>query len=293
MINKIYFSLALIIIVIFLPLIAFAQNQYLNLKSGDNFVSLSIAYNSNIQQFMSQFSTIESIKSYSAIDKIFLSTDRGTLSTIVPGQGYIFRCTSASNPTISGSTISNIGDIELKTGYNLVGFSKMPETITFNQLMTKFSIIKRIQKWSPAGAGYFIVSRNNSGEIVGDSDPMIRSGESYFIYVYADTKLNYDGSNITFSPPNSSQVISKVASPTFTPIPGSYLIESLQSITISCATTDSTIYYTRDGTTPSVTNGTIYSMPISITPAAGGLIKAIAIKNGMSNSDIATAIYTY
>lgn len=50
-----------------------------------------------------------------------------------------------------------------------------------------------------------------------------------------------------------------------------------------------TIYYTTNGTTPSATNGTEYTTAISI--AASCALKAIAVKSGLSNSEIATYEY--
>lgn len=50
-----------------------------------------------------------------------------------------------------------------------------------------------------------------------------------------------------------------------------------------------TIYYTTDGTTPSATNGTEFTVDIDITATCA--LKAIAIKVGNNNSEIATYEY--
>ena len=58
-------------------------------------------------------------------------------------------------------------------------------------------------------------------------------------------------------------------------------------ITITCSTPESQIYYTTDGNTPS-SSSTLYSS--KFTAEAGTTIKAIAIKEGMLDSDVATTV---
>lgn len=79
----------------------------------------------------------------------------------------------------------------------------------------------------------------------------------------------------------------KVKTPKFTPSAGG--VTSGTEVTITCATSGATIHYTTDGTTPDATSDT-YSSPIAIT--ADTTIKAIAIKDGMDNSSVASASYT-
>ena len=78
-----------------------------------------------------------------------------------------------------------------------------------------------------------------------------------------------------------------VATPTFTPAGGEYT--AAQSVIIACATEGATIYYTLDGTDPT-TASTVYSAAIEIGETK--TVKAFAVKEGMSNSEIATATYT-
>jgi hypothetical protein len=82
-------------------------------------------------------------------------------------------------------------------------------------------------------------------------------------------------------------VIETVAMPTFSPVAGE--VESGTTITISTTTDGASIYYTLDGTEPT-TSSTLYSAPIEIT--ADVTIKAIAVKDGMNNSSVASAEYT-
>ena len=81
--------------------------------------------------------------------------------------------------------------------------------------------------------------------------------------------------------------VETVATPTFTPEAGTYT--EAQSVTIACATEGATIYYTLDGTDPTA-ESTVYAEPIAI--AATTTVKAFAVKEGMNDSEIATALYT-
>ena len=78
-----------------------------------------------------------------------------------------------------------------------------------------------------------------------------------------------------------------VVAPTFTPAAGSYI--QAQSVTIACATENATIYYTLDGSDPTP-NSPVYSDSITISQTT--TVKAMAVKAGMIDSDIATAEYT-
>lgn len=58
-------------------------------------------------------------------------------------------------------------------------------------------------------------------------------------------------------------------------------------VSITCATVGASIYYTTDGSDPSQENGTLYSAPFNLLGNA--TVKAIAIKEGLLDSQIATA----
>ncbi len=76
------------------------------------------------------------------------------------------------------------------------------------------------------------------------------------------------------------------ATPTFSPPAGTYT--SAQSVTISCATTGATIYYTTNGADPT-TSSTVYTAAVAVV---GDLtLKAIAVKDTLTNSAVASAVY--
>ncbi len=84
----------------------------------------------------------------------------------------------------------------------------------------------------------------------------------------------------------TSGAAQQVETPVLSPGAGTYT--SAQSVTISCATAGAAIKYTTDGSTPTASSAT-YSGPVSIARSA--TIKAIAVKAGMSDSNVAAAAY--
>ncbi|MDY3759015.1 MAG: chitobiase/beta-hexosaminidase C-terminal domain-containing protein, partial [Treponema sp.] len=89
--------------------------------------------------------------------------------------------------------------------------------------------------------------------------------------------------------PVMSPVISKqtVASPEFSVESGE--IDSGTEVTITCATEGAKIYYTTDGSEPTASS-TEYTAAISVTAAV--TLKAIAVKDGMNDSAVASASYS-
>jgi hypothetical protein len=97
------------------------------------------------------------------------------------------------------------------------------------------------------------------------------------------------GAGYNDSPVGSASYViqSAVATPTFSPAAGTY--SSAQSVTISDATSNATIYYTTNGTTPT-TSSTQYTGPITVSSTEK--LEAIAVATGDSNSAVASAAYT-
>ena len=86
---------------------------------------------------------------------------------------------------------------------------------------------------------------------------------------------------------NDDPVKQTVATPAFSVASGA--VNSGTTVTISCATEDAKIYYTKDGSDPTA-ESSVYTEAISVTPPM--TLKAIAVKDGMNNSAVASASYT-
>jgi len=81
---------------------------------------------------------------------------------------------------------------------------------------------------------------------------------------------------------SSDAIVLKVATPVISLAPGTY--NSDQSLTITCNTAGAAIHYTTDGSTPT-SSSTSYTGEISVS--ASETVKAIAIKTGIQNSEVA------
>jgi hypothetical protein len=78
------------------------------------------------------------------------------------------------------------------------------------------------------------------------------------------------------------------AAPVFSPKAGTYT--SPQSVSMATTTPGASIRYTTNGSTPTETNGTLYSGPVSIGSTA--TLKAIAYGSGLTDSSVSSATYT-
>ena len=78
-----------------------------------------------------------------------------------------------------------------------------------------------------------------------------------------------------------------VSTPTFSPVPQTF--SSTIKVSIVCATTGATIRYTTNGTDPT-SSSTVYSGPLTFS--ASTTLKARAFKSGMTDSAVATGVYT-
>ncbi len=141
----------------------------------------------------------------------------------------------------------------------------------------------------------------SSGSVTADGSGNYNTGE---VLLDGNYTITPSLATYTFSPVNSAQTIAGadisgvnfvatqlvVATPTFSPVAGSYT--GTQSVTIS--STDSglsgfAIYYTTDGSTPT-TGSTLYTGPVSVSTSL--TLKAIAVATGYANSAVGSAAYT-
>jgi hypothetical protein len=82
--------------------------------------------------------------------------------------------------------------------------------------------------------------------------------------------------------------INQLMAPQFSVSPGTYA--ATQSVAISTLQAGASVYYTTNGTTPSASNGTLYSAALSV--ASTRTIKAVAVLAGYVDSAVQTGTFT-
>ena len=113
--------------------------------------------------------------------------------------------------------------------------------------------------------------------ITGSSSPT----GSYPITITGTSGSINETSNVTLG-------VGVVATPAISPGTGTYL--NSVSVSITDPTSGASIYYTTDGSTPTVTPSELYTGPFTLSASA--TVNAIAAASGFSNSTEATATYT-
>jgi hypothetical protein len=144
-------------------------------------------------------------------------------------------------------------------------------------------------------------TNTNNGVRVGDNDSktfsidngyLKHNGTNRYVGIYNSqdwrcyTSINSNITGQTFKFYKKPTTAPAVAKPTFDPADGEYT--EAQSVTITCTTEGSTIYYTTDGTEPT-NQSTPYTGAIAVSETT--IIKAIAYV-GTDASSVATATYT-
>ena len=106
--------------------------------------------------------------------------------------------------------------------------------------------------------------------------------EEYIWGEWQDVEFSYDN----YVSPYEGETPTTVSTPYFSLAGGTYT--KAQTVTISCATSGATIYYTTNGSKP-LTSSTMYNGAITISETT--TLKAIAVKDGRESS-VAEATYT-
>ena len=173
-------------------------------------------------------------------------------------------------------------------------------TLTLSNFPYKVAgVTLRLKRNSSKGGGTVSINHNNTS-IGGGTKNKGDLTSSYTNYDFICTDTNTSGDLVVLltSTENSfwctkftityeESASTVCATPTFSPAAGAVAYNT--SVAISCATDEATIYYTTNGDTPT-TSSSVYSSPIAITSAQ--TIKAIAVKDGLTNSEVGSAAYT-
>lgn len=189
---------------VFLFICAFAANssaaesrQIISLKNGFNFAAVTLAPRSNLADIFAANRSIKEIYQYSPAAGSFLNASSGDFSSLIPGRGYIIRNEGDADVSLTGEESPLTGDIKLKAGFNLVGFSGQPEPLKFSELISAHQSIKGIYKWSAAAGSFLTVLRINGRPVAIDgTDPGFTAAQSYFFNMESGAVLNYDTGKI-------------------------------------------------------------------------------------------------
>jgi uncharacterized repeat protein (TIGR02543 family) len=167
-------------------------------------------------------------------------------------------------------------------------------TLSTNSPVTGTAITSTL---SPSGASatyqwYRNATSSNSGGtiIVGATESSYTPTSAdvgKYLYVIANGTGGCTGIVTSAATTSAVQWSTTVATPSFSAAAGTYA--SAQSVLISCATDDATIYYTTNGSTPT-SGSTKYNGAITVSSTT--TIKAIAVKAECGDSAVASAAYT-
>ena len=133
------------------------------------------------------------------------------------------------------------------------------------------------------GAEYSFDNQNWSDTV--NSKTGCMPGDTVTGYKRMAAKPGYNASPAT----NASVTLPLFQVKTPTASPGGGTFTTSQSVTLSCATAGAEIHYTTDGTTPTA-GSTLYVSPLTLTVTI--TVKAIAVKAGMTDSEVMTATFT-
>ena len=136
----------------------------------------------------------------------------------------------------------------------------------------------------------------------GNYDPSVLTEQTVTLNgtVTCPDSIDANGSSLTTTITITISAAGIVGAPTANPTAGTY--SENQSVALTSSTEGVTIYYTTDGSEPTITGGVTggttakYTAPIVVTGTVGQsittTIKAIAVQNGMQDSSVETFTYT-
>ena len=142
------------------------------------------------------------------------------------------------------------------------------------------------------------VTWNTNTPANGSYDPAVLTQQTVTLNGTVDCPESIDanGTALTTTITITISAAGIVGTPTANPTAGTY--SANQSVALTSSTVGATIYYTTDGSEPTITGGTTkqYTAPILVTGTVGQsittTIKAIAVQNGMQDSSVETFTYT-
>jgi hypothetical protein len=188
------------------------------------------------------------------------------------------------NNVMSGSLLSSNtpSDNPIRRAYeDYVGVGKSRNSWDLTAML--YAVRGLSNYWNSSASGCNQVGSNGANSWRSSPD----KGQSYLIARMNTPQLGSLLDTMLIGTPKNSG--NRVVMPAFSPIPGNY--QSAQWVTSSTTIAGASIRYTVDGSTPSETNGTVYSDPVPISRGVTTL-KALAYEDGLPDSSVTTGTYT-
>ncbi len=217
-------------------------------------------------------------------------TTDGSAPTETNGTLYSGAVTIGSTTTLKAIAYkSGMTDSSVTSGLYTINLPKVA-TPTFSPAAGTYTSVQSVTITSSTSGT--TIRYTTDGSMPSETNGTVYSGTKVAINVTTTLKaIAYKAGMADSSVASGTYTLNlpKAATPTFSPGAGTYT--AAQSVAISTSTSGATIRYTTDGSTPSETNGTIYSgtkVAINVTTT----LKAIAYKVGNADSSVASGTYT-
>ena len=240
-----------------------------------NDVTVTYAYGSNVY--------VKDATGYMLVYSAIAEAANGKVLHGLQGKAKLYKQLPEISTVTKAPTVNN-------------GYAVAPETLTAYPVAADLNKYVTMENVTFASAASFSGSVTNVTGTFGGSDLVFRNTfELSGVSLTAGTPYRVVGivqkynDNFQIYPISFKEIVggSQVATPTFSPAAGTYT--EVQSVTLSCETEDAAIYYTTNGDAPT-TSSTLYDGAISVGESM--TIKAIAVKDGMDDSNVASATYT-
>lgn len=192
----------------------------------------------------------------------------------------------ASSETLKAmATSPNLTNSAVASGtYNIGSTAAAP---TFSPIPRTYVVAQQISMSSTTPSATIYYTTNGTTPTTASTKytgPATISAIGTYTFKAMTTAPNFTNSAVSTA---TYTIAAQTASPVFKPVPGTYT--GAQQISISCATTGASIFYTTNGSTPT-TGSTKYTAPFTIT--ASTTIKAIATSPNMHSSSLVSGVYT-
>lgn len=166
------------------------------------------------------------------------------------------------------------------------GAAVQPEEITVEELsiqdLNKYIKISGASISSLSGKNFTL--KDETGEVAGYNTMSIELSEGENFTIVGVTNCYNTTLQVTPFSVDASQAVEACSAPTFSPNGGTVAYES--EVTISTITEGASIFYSLDGSNPSIE----YTAPIKLTSSC--TVKAYASKEGLTNSEVSEATFT-